>query len=184
MDQRFLNAQLIPARVTIAGYHLAPWCLKHRMWLMGINSPFVQDNATLTVADLIIALKVCSGADMGRLSLHDRWTAIRLSLSPKAFEHACKAFVGHLDSRDTWPRFWERKNSSGNPDSTPWPLAIIVNLVKHGVTYAEAQEMPEAKAIWLSSAFAISDGAKLDFLSTEMESEIESFLAAERARTN
>lgn len=179
MDSRFLNAFLTPSSTIIEGYRLKPWCLKHRIWLMGIKSPFMEDDAPIAVPDLLLALKICSEGDVGVFSFRERWVAWRLALDDKRFKAACLSFHGHIDGTDTWPRFWASKEEeSGGVSSTPWPLMVICNLVKHGVSYEHAMQMPEAKALWMSAAFTIGEGAKLEFLSPEMEREVEAFLSS------
>lgn len=180
MDRRFLNAFLTPSSTTVEGYVLKPWCLKHRLWLMGIGSPFMQDDAEIGVPELITALRVCSERGLGRLTLRERWLAWRLTRDKERFTRACKSFHGHMDGSLTWPRFWNRKDGEGEGSgSTPWPLLVICNLVKHGMSYEHALQMPESKALWMSAAFAIGEGAKLEFLSPEMEAEIDAFLSSQ-----
>lgn len=178
MDSRFLNAFLTPAVTVVEGYRLKPWCIKHRLWLTGIKSPFMQDEAEITVPDLITALRICSESGFGRQTLRERWLAYRMASDPARFRKACLSFHGHMDGKDTWPRFWESsEEDSGGGSSTPWPLLVLCNLVKHGVSYEHALQMPEAKALWLSAAFTIGEGSKLEFISPEMEAEIDAFLS-------
>lgn len=182
MDKRFLRAFLTPSRTVIEGYSLYPWCLKHRLWLEGIESPFMRPDAPIEVADLLLALKVCSESELGRPTIREHYLGICFAISRDRFEAACRAFVQHTDTTAGWPKFYERKDEGGGAGpSTPWPLAIVCNLVKNGVTYEAALQMPEAKAIWMSTAFAISAGAKLELLTTEDEELIDS-LQKERDR--
>ena len=175
MDKRFLRAFLTPSRTVIEGYSLYPWCIKHRLWLEGIDSPFMRSDAPIEVGDLLLVLRICSETEIDRPSLRERFLGIRLALDKARFEAACRAFVQHTDTTAGWPKFFEKKDeSSGGGPNTPWPLAIVCNLIKNGMTYESAMQMPEAKAIWLSTAFAISAGAKLELLTTEDEELIDS----------
>jgi hypothetical protein len=56
---------------------------------------------------------------------------------------------------------------------------IVTNLVANGIDEARAWEMPEAQAIWLSTAFALRGGAKVNLLTTEEEAFMESVRAGE-----
>lgn len=179
MDRRFLNAFLTPSRTLVEGYSLKPFCLKHRIWLTGIGSPFMEDDKPITVPDLLLALRICSEQNLDKPGWRDRWIAFRLTLDEERFKRACQAMVAHMDGTETWPRFWERKDREGSADATPWALSLLCNLMKHGVSYADALQMPEPRAIWLSAAFSIGEGAKLEFLSTEMEEEIDGFLSGQ-----
>jgi hypothetical protein len=170
MDKRFLEAFLTPSRTSLEGYTLYPWCLKHRIWLEGIGSPFLDHDKPVSVADLIIALQVCSERPVGRLTLRERWVAYRLHSDKGRFAVACQGMLAHMGSGTRWPKFWERKHESGGASATiPWQLGVLCNLVKNGVDYEHALQMPECKAIWLSTGFLISNGAKLDVLSTDDE---------------
>jgi hypothetical protein len=84
--------------------------------------------------------------------------------------------VAHMDTTEVWPKFYEKKSESGSgsPGTVPWQLGIIANLIRNGIGYADAMQMPEAKAIWLSTIFSIHAGAKLDILSTDDEDLIDS----------
>ena len=137
----------------------------------------------LTVPDLIIALQVCSERPVGALTLRERWLAFRLARDEARFEEACKAFVGYMDGAETWPRFYEKKDASAGGGSTiPWHLLVLCNLIKHGIGYSEALQMPEARAIWLSTGFAISDGSKLEVLTTDDEELIDSLQKVEATK--
>jgi len=174
-DRRFLSAHLIPARTYVLGRMLLPFCIKHRIWLQGIDSPFLQSDKEITPADLIIGLKVCAEESFGKPTWADRWLALRLTLDSKLFAEGCRAFVCHIDTHKDWPRFYEKKESQrGGEGTVPWQLSVVAALCKNGITYSEAMQMPEAKAIWLSAVFSIQGGAKLDILSTDDEELIES----------
>lgn len=179
-DQRFFNAFLTPASSVILGRRLKPMCLKHRIFLDGIGSPFLKEDADLTIADLIIALKVCGDELIDKPTLRDKWLALRLGWSDELFRLGCRAMIRHLDTSKDFPRFWERSDRKAGGGSTiPWQLNILATLVKNGVSYPEALLMPEARAVWLASIFSIHNGAKLEILTTDDEALID-HLAKER----
>jgi hypothetical protein len=77
-------------------------------------------------------------------------------------------------TNESWPKFYDKvKNSSGSSTGLPWELSIIANLTRNGINYEEALNMPEASAIWLSTAFSIHAGAKLELLTTDDEALID-----------
>lgn len=183
-DQRFFDAFLTPASSLVLGRRLKPMCIKHRIFLEGIGSPFVREDAQLTIPDLIIALKVCGDELIDRPTLRDKWLGLRLALSDDLFRRGCRAMVQHLDTPKAFPRFWERdEKKSGGASSIPWQLNIIATLVKGGVSYEDALLMPEARAVWLASVFSIHQGAKLEILTTDDEDLIDQ-LAKERDSQN
>ena len=173
-DQRFINAFLTPARTLVCGRKLKPFCLKHRLFLEGIDSPFSKDGQEITPQDLVIALKICSDEAIGTPTLADIWLGFRLQVSKDYFQRAAKAFVRHIDTQANYPKFWERTDrKSYGTAQVPWQLTVVANLVSNGLGYAEALTMPEAKAIWLSAVFSINAGAKIEILTTDDEALID-----------
>jgi hypothetical protein len=173
-DQRFFNAFLTPASTTVCGRKLKPFCLKHRLFMEGIESPFLKEDVEITAQDIIIALKICADEAIGRPTLADICLGVRLSLSKDYKRRAALAIVRHLSTQANFPQFWERTDrKTYGSSSVPWQLTIVANLVRNGVGYAEALTMPEAKAVWLSAVFSIQAGAKLEFLTTDDEALID-----------
>lgn len=169
-DQRFLNAFLTPSVTLILGKKLKPFCLKHRLFLEGIGSPFLEEHQELTAADLIIALKICANEPICKPTLQDKWLNFRLYMSKPLLAAGCSALLKHIDRHDSYPKFWERKDKrSGSASTVPWQLSVAANLIRNGISYQDAFTMPEAKAFWLSATFCIQQGSKLEFISTEDE---------------
>ena len=169
-DQRFLSAFLTPAITVILGKRLKPFCLRHRLFLEGIGSPFLEEHQELTAADLIVALKVCADEPIDHPTLQDKWINLKLALSKPLLGRGCAALIKHIDRVDSYPKFWERKDRrSGAASTVPWELSVAANLMRNGVSYQDAFNMPEAKAFWLSATFSIQQGSKLEFISTDDE---------------
>jgi hypothetical protein len=140
----------------------------------------MRQDVPITVPDLVIALQVCSETGVGRLGWRERWLGVMLTLFPKRFEQACRVFIAYSRNEDSWPKFFEKKEGQGGAAySMPWELAVLCNLINHGVSYENALQMPETRAIWLSTAFAINDGAELHLLSTDDEALIDSLSKVE-----
>jgi hypothetical protein len=173
-DLRFLASCIVPKRTRILGKNLKPFCLKYRLWLEAIGSPFLEPDKEIKIEDLIIALKVCSGESLDKAKLSDYWSAIKLSLFEDVRVSAFKAFIDYSMTNPSWPKFYDKtKNSSGSSTGLPWQLSVIANLTRNGISYEEALNMPEASAIWLSTAFSIHAGAKLELLTTDDEALID-----------
>jgi hypothetical protein len=173
-DLRFLASCIVPKRTRILGKNLKPFCLKYRLWLQAIGSPFLEPDKEIKIEDLIIALKVCSGESLDRAKFSDYWSAIKLTLFKDVRINAFKAFIDYSMTNPSWPKFYENsKNSSGSSTGLPWELSVIANLTRNGISYEEALNMPEASAMWLSTAFGIQAGAKLDLLTTDDEALID-----------
>jgi len=173
-DLRFLASCIVPKRTRILGKTLKPFCLKYRLWLQAIGSPFLEADKEIEIKDLIIALKVCSGESLNKAKFSDYWSAIKLTLFKDVRVAAFKAFVDYSMTNESWPKFYtNNKNSSGSSTGLPWELSVIANLTRNGISYEEALNMPEASAIWLSTAFSIHAGAKLELLTTDDEALID-----------
>lgn len=183
-DQRFLNSHIVPSATYILGYKLKPFCLKHRIWLEAIKSPFMEADVEISAEALIVALKICAEQEISKPSIHDRISWFRLSFTKSTMALTARAFINHISTSGDWPKFYERSDkSSGDSGTVPWQLSIIANLCKHGISYSDAMQMPEPKAIWLSAAFSIQDGAKLSILSTDDETLIDSLANIEEPPT-
>lgn len=142
--------------------------------MQAIGSPFLESDKEIKIEDLIIALKICSGESLDRAKFSDYWSAIKLTLFKDVRVAAFKAFVYYSMTNDSWPKFYDNsKNSSGSSTSLPWELSVIANLTRNGISYEEALNMPEASAMWLSTAFSMHAGAKLDLLTTDDEALID-----------
>ena len=170
MDKRFLRAFLTPKSTILLGKRLMPWCLKHRIQLAALDSPIVN-GGPVSPFDLLVFAKVCSEQPFTVTpSIAERWQMLRLRRS-SALAEAIELTKDHMKITD-WPKFWERKDTEGGGEGArgvPWALSVIANLVKHGVAHDEALHLPEAYALWLSTALGIHDGAKIDILTTEQE---------------
>lgn len=180
MDKRFLNAFIDPAPFRLLGRSLYPWCLKYRVRLMAFDSPLVTGSRGITPADLLFACQVCAEEPLGgTIGWKDQLRMLRLARNPAKFEAMLEAFAGYILVQD-WPKFWEQtaKKSGGGDKGVPWPLAIVANLIAHGIEEKRAWEMPECQAIWLNSALAISKGADVAIMSPEEEA----FMAEEEAK--
>jgi hypothetical protein len=162
------------------GRTLYPWCLKYRVRLIAFDSPLATGSRGVTPADLLFACQVCADEEVGgRLGWKDQLRIMRLMRNPARFEAYLKAFSDYILVAH-WPKFWDQaKTKSGGGDKgVPWPLAIVANLIAHGIEEKRAWEMPECQAIWLNSALAISKGADVAIMSPEEEA----FMAEEEAK--
>jgi hypothetical protein len=171
VDNRFLRAFRDPSSRTILGKRVFPFCLKHRVRLLSIESPLVTTTEHgITPTDLLIAVKVCAEESDLRVGF---WDEVRLRIyhyHPERFSAEVARFVEHCHL-GAWPKYWESSKTSDSADGVgiPWPLMIVTNLVANGIEEQRAWEMPETQAIWLSTAFSVRGGAKVNLLTTEEE---------------
>jgi len=181
VDNRFLRAFRDPSSRTILGKRVFPFCLKHRVRLLSIESPLVTTTEHgITPTDLLIAVKVCAEESDLRVGF---WEEVRLRVyhyQPEKFADEVARFVDHCHLH-AWPKYWESSKTSDSADGVgiPWPLMIVTNLVANGIEEQRAWEMPESQAIWMSTAFSTRAGAKVNLLTTEEEEMMEAIRRGE-----
>lgn len=169
MDKRFLKAFLTPRATRLFGYDLYPWCLKHRLWLTALDHPLLVGGDP-TPSDLIFFARVCSETPVGPPTWRDKYEAAKL-LTVANRCAALDVIRQHL-RMDCWPKFWEKAEHEGagaRNGGVPWALSVITNLTRNGHTLEDALNLPECQAIWLSTSANISQGAKVEILTTEDE---------------
>ena len=168
MCPRALSAFTDPCRLVVLGRYVDPFSLLRRLQLESIESPFVSPGKDVRPLDLLIAVKICAGEPIGKLTLKDRFYLARLSTSERYFVKQMCRFTEFV-LIESWPKFWEKKAKHTNTTGMPWVLTVVCNLMNHGVTEERAWTMPESQAIWLHSCFAISNGADMKVLTKEDE---------------
>lgn len=168
MDERFLRAFTDPAQTKFLGRLVSPFCLRHRVTLTSLGSPFMVNDGNFRPLDLLVAVKVCAGEPIGKLTNAELGEIIELNDNPKRFIEGCIEFKGYM-LEDNHPKFWHKDSTSAGTNGVPWVLNIVSTLAANGVPYKDAWEMPECQAIWMATAFATMKGANLKVLTTEDE---------------
>lgn len=172
VDGRFLRAFTDPAKVSCLGKSVYPWCLKYRVRLLAVGSPFADDSGREpTPLDLLTAVKICAEEPIGELTKSEVRLVENLASRPGRFLSECERFqeYAHIGA---WPKFWEsnKKNGASAEDAgIPWPLMVVASLVKHGFDEKRAWEMPECQAIWFNTAFGAMNGSESKILTTDEE---------------
>lgn len=183
MDARYLKATtVLPYQDKVCGRTLRAFCLRHRVVLEAMQSPFLDpDKKNFSPLDVITAVKVLSTHDKEKmvapLTLADKWHLVRMSMSRKYLSRCVGKIIGCIQISLSYPKFWtkEDKKSHRNHESVPFPLSAVSSLVRNGCSLEEAWTMPEGEAVWMSVAHAIYNGAKLNILSTEEEEDLKNF---------
>ncbi len=172
MDGRFLRAFTDPAKVTCLGRTVYPWCLKYRVRLLAIDSPFADDSGRQpTPLDLLTAVKICAEEPLGELTKAEIRMVKFLTERPGKFLTECERFheYAHVGA---WPKFWttNSKNGAAAEDAgIPWPIMVVASLMKHGFDEKRAWEMPECQAIWFNACFGAMNGSEQKILTTDEE---------------
>ena len=170
MDRRFLAAFTDPAPVRMLGRVVYPFCLKHRVRLEAIDSPFISEGKEFSPSDILVAVKICAEEPANELTLKDRWHLLRMTTNNLVFTANFLKFIQYVQM-SSWPKFWEKENTTKADagGSMPWALNVVSSLIANGIPEQRAWEMPECQAVWYSCAFAKRNGAELNVLSTEEE---------------
>jgi hypothetical protein len=168
MDRRFTSAFTDPSNTVLLGRFVSPFCLLHRVQLEAAESPLLRSGVDIRPLDLLVAVKICSGERIDKLTLKDSWYLGRMTSSGDYFAEQIDRFSKFV-LVSAWPKFWERKSKSMETSGIPWPLSVVANLIANNVSEDRAWTMPECQAIWLNSSFAVVKGANLKVLTTEDE---------------
>jgi hypothetical protein len=171
VDGRFLQAFTDPARVSFLGRLVYPFCLKYRVRLLAVDSPFVTEGRNVTPLDLLTAVKICAEEPIGPLGWKDKLIVLRMERRPSLFIMDVERFVAYVQAT-SWPKFWSKNTATkGEAEDAgiPWPLGIVTALVKAGWEEKRAWEMPECQAVWYSSAIAAAAGSESKLLTTDEE---------------
>ena len=113
MDKRCLSAFTDPCRLVVLGRYVDPFSLLRRLQLESIESPFVVPGKDVRPLDLLIAVKICAGEPIGKLTLKDRFYLARLSTSERYFVKQMCRFTEFV-LIESWPKFWEKKAKHTN----------------------------------------------------------------------
>ena len=168
MCPRFLSAFTDPAKIKMLGRFVSPFSMLRRLQLEAVESPFVVSTKEVRPLDLLIAVKICAGEPIGKLSLKDHYYLGRLNASESYFVKQM-AYFAEFVLIESWPKFWDKTAKHHNSTGMPWVLTVVCNLMNHGVSEERAWTMPESQAIWLHSCFAIGEGADMKVLTKEDE---------------
>jgi hypothetical protein len=193
MDARYLQAvTVLPKQNKVCGKTLLPFCLRHRVALEAIQSPFITKGFEgLNPYSVLIAIRILSTydkADMVKsLSFFDKLWMIYLMFNKRYYSEVIGTILGCINVSCSYPKFWEKENKEKKKENIPWVLSCVSNNVRNGCTLEEAWTMPEGEAVWMSISHAIYNGAKLEILSTDEEKELENYndrIAAYKKRMN
>ena len=183
MDTRFIKATIaLPTPNRVCGKVLLPFCLRHRVLLESIDSPFLKpDDRSFSAKDVIWAIKIINTYDKSiiheSLSLQERMWVWLLNKSRFNLARTAGFILGHISNSCSYPKLGNKDENGKKNENIPWTLACVANNVRTGCSLEEAWTMPEGEAVWMSISHALYNGAKIDVLSTDEEKELENFNA-------
>lgn len=180
MDARYLKAStVLPSDVKVCGKRLHPFCLRHRVSLEAIGSPFMDiGKGKFKAIDVIKAVRIMSSKDKvdpnSPITLREQFHIILLNSSRKRLARAVGRIIGIMTESLSYPKLWSKEGNK-NKEVIPWPLACVANNVRNGCSLEEAWTMPEGEAVWLSISHAIYNGSKVDVISTDDDKMMDDF---------
>jgi len=184
MDARYLQATtVLPRQDKVCGRTLRPFCLRHRVALEAISSPFLDPgNKQFDPIQVVMAARILSTYDkqeMARpLSCVEKCFVAYMAINKKYYSRCVGTILGCIKVSLSYPKFWQKedkKKENKKYEDVPFVLSCVGNLCRNGVSLEEAWTMPEGEAVWMSVASAIYNGAKITILSTEEEKDLENF---------
>lgn len=180
MDARYLKATtVLPLDVKVCGKRLMPFCLRHRVQMEAIDSPFLDyQNRSFKATDVIMAVRIMSTLDKVRvgapLTLREQFHLIWLNASQDRLARAVGRVLGIMFESCSYPKIWTKQEKKGK-ENIPWTLACVANNVRHGCSLEEAWTMPEGEAVWMSISHGIYNGSDVQIVSTDDDAMLDDF---------
>jgi hypothetical protein len=180
MDARYLKATtVLPPDVKVCGKQLLPFCLRHRVGLESIDSPFLDyQKRSFKAIDVIMAVRIMSTFDKVRINapitLREQFYFILLNSSRKRLARSVGRILGIMLESCSYPKIWSKKNEK-TKENIPWTLSCVANNVRNGCTLEEAWTMPEGEAVWMSISHGIYNGSDIQIVSTDDDAMLDDF---------
>lgn len=180
MDARYLKAAIcLPRPIKVCGRQLRPFCLRHRVQLEAIKSPFLDPfKSRFTAKDVVMAVRILSSHEKDafakEIGVIEQIRIGWLNMSTKRLARAAGRIVGVISESCSYPKLWHKENTKSH-ENIPWILSCVANNVRNGCTLEEAWTMPEGEAVWMSISHAIYNGSQIEVLSTEDEKMMDNF---------
>jgi hypothetical protein len=174
MDARYLKATtVIPLDVKVCGRRLLPFCLRHRVQMESIDSPFLDyQKKSFKAVDVIMAVRIMSTFDKVRinapLTLREQLHYFWLNSNSDRLARSVGRVLGIMLESCSYPKLWAKQEKKSK-ENIPWTLACVANNVRHGCSLEEAWTMPEGEAVWMSISHGIYNGSEVQVLSTDDE---------------
>ena len=180
MDARYLKATtVIPLDVKVCGRRLLPFCIRHRVQMESIDSPFLDHTSrSFSARDVIYAVRIMSTLDKvfinSPITMREQLHIIYLNSSKKRLARAVGRVLGVMFESCSYPKLWSKQKKKSK-ENIPWTLACVANNVRNGCTLEEAWTMPEGEAVWMSISHAVYNGSEVEVVSTDDDKMIEDF---------
>lgn len=165
MSKIFDIAAMSNCKIEVGGFTLQPLSCWHVYVLNSLSSPFIAGGAR-TVADIITLLLVCQSRFEDELVLLHRFKnsrfyrfffALRLIGKDKEkLSDECDAYIRAFAKS---PQFWTDGNAKYS--RVQFAFNIVATLLRNGVPYLTAWNMPFVMASCFFAAFAEANGSEI-----------------------
>ncbi|MBK8037698.1 MAG: hypothetical protein IPK22_11265 [Verrucomicrobiaceae bacterium] len=180
---------LFPGRARVCGRRLPPLTLWRLACLQAIRSPFLNQEASWTLKDLLIALRAISTPNMQppdmRQNWRDLWLLHRHGKSKTYLEAQARVFVEWLALHQLRPEIWQPQGddaAAAREITAPILLSNVAALMEIGMTHAEAWDTAPGYASWLILAHAERHNDRVQFADPDDDTQIDQMLADLEAR--
>lgn len=178
MDARYLKATTtLPSDVKVCGKRLLPFCLRHRVLLESIDSPFINGSIKFRPYDVVIASRIIGSYSKSvlsqPLSFVEQLFVFNLKYNSKKLHFYIGVITGFIAESCSYPKLWNKKSKS--KENIPWVLSCVANNVRNGCTLDEAWTMPEGEAVWMSISHAVYNGSDVNVISTDDDTMMSDF---------
>ena len=154
----------------VCGRKLETFTLWHHFVLSAIGSPVALGGDSISVVDLLVAVRVCElkygESDIAPV-IRDAWWKRKLIKRPALFRRETEKFYEWMSRQTSPPRFF-RPSSGGiskGVERAPRCLGLACSLMtRGGMTEREAWNCTLGKALWMDAQFAQLHGVDLRFL--------------------
>ena len=182
MANAFNIAAVCNCKVKVGAFKLQPFSAWHLFVLQALNSPFIT-GGVIEPGDVTQLVLVCQDRYEDNLislyrfigsKLYRFYIGLKLFMYPTWY--LAEQAVAYVNSFLQAPAIWQDADSS--PSKLPLGLNIICTCVRHGITFAEAANLPFPLATALFAGFAEANGAEI------AEKDIEEFEEVLRRKRN
>jgi hypothetical protein len=172
MDDRFFHA-FLPPSATICGRRLDRFTLWHHLILSAIGSPINGSSDKISMADLLVAVRVCSlryGETSLKPGLRDTVWHFLMRRNRPLFLSQIRHFIEWMNAQCSPPKFYRKSGSQSATvdhgiDRGSRCLALVCSLMHNaGMSRAEAWECSLGEAMWMDAQLAQIKGLDIRFL--------------------
>lgn len=170
MDDRFYHS-FLPPTAKVCGRKLETFSLWHHLVLSAIGSPIALGGDSISVADLLIAVRVCrlkyGDTDLGAGLVDAIWNR-KLTKDKARFRKEAEVFYEWMALQSSPPKFYRSGATGGmvkGVESGPRCLGLVCSLMNRGgLSEDDAWNCSLGRAMWMDAQFAQLNGVDLRFL--------------------